>query len=378
MIMHPKDPQDDDDPQVVSIFVAASDFAVSALESMIQRNATNPGMLERIKRRYVDLAFGLELEFVFPGLTGEERDALAGLQKAKNALSVQFGGLRQWRTEPDRDSHTEVTRNLKVEFLRQKTRIERLELEKHLDPLQLKILKHQFLSVPPDKSESTSFIHRRERTSTTPLDNSDRTPATAAGAECAAKNKDRHIPMEAPRPHETSQNVVMSTAEDSGTQRRLPARSLDQTDRRLLFVAAQLHEYQDALSELAETGFHVQFTPDLKSALESVIDSPPDLVVLDLALPARDEVNREVSGASRFMKGLGLVNDRGVPPIIGLCDESSMEILNEADLASAITTTLRKPVTGRRLLSATCIALDDTFLESASDRSIQSGAAVVA
>jgi hypothetical protein len=377
-MMHHNDTHEGDNDEVTSLFVAASGYATSALGSMIQRNASNPEILERIKSQYVDLAFGLQLEFVFPGLTGEERDALAGLLKAKNSLSVQFGGVRQWRTDSDRASHTEVTRNLKVEFLRQKTLIERLELEKQLDPLQRKILKNDFLAVPPDKSESTTFIRRSHDSGTMRSEEGEGTSDRSARGPSSVKNDNRFSSTEESRETDNRETATSPDADDTDTDHLPPARSLDRTEKTLLFVGVDLNQDQGPVSELADAGFHVHFTTNLKGALESAIDSPPDLVVLDLALSTGSESDAEPSGASRFLKGLSLLNDQGVPPIIGLCDDGSAAISQEADIAPALAATLRKPVSGRRLLGAICVALDDTCVESKPKRSLESGKAVTA
>jgi CheY-like chemotaxis protein len=355
----------DDDAHVKSLFVEASEFATSALEIMMLRNAANPELLERIKRRYVDLKLGLELEFVLPGLTAEERTALAGVLKARHSLSIQFGGRRPWRTDSDRASHSEVTRNLKLEFLRQKKLIEGLELEKQLDPLQRRILRHEFLSVPSEKGDSTTFTFRKESPTPETPDEWQSAPAVPPSTRHTDENASRSEQSEAPPSTETGQKADSAIAADADSKPVPSGRSYDLKGKSVLFFGDKGVEHTTLAAELSEAGLEVHLKSDLKDALESAIDSPPDLVTVDLTMPNACTSNFEESEAYRFLRSIDLLNDQSPPPIIGLGGDACFK--PALDFEPALTATLRRPVSGRWLLQAVCVALgEDTSLKKES------------
>lgn len=356
-----------DKKEIQVLFSHASDYASSALEFVIGRAADRPEALERIQHHYVDLVFALEVEYIFPGLPREQRDTLVSLMKVRNGLQVQFGGLRQWRTPTDRESHTEVVRNLKVEFLRLKSQIERQELDKQLDPLQRKILAEELLSLPPDKSNSTTFFHRQNPAPPkTEAASAEAIPAPATSAEPPTT-----LPSDPPS-NPSAENAWAVSASDSPPVKD-SAKRLGQVDKKLLFVAPEVEDYRACIAELGEAGYQVQFAAELKRALEYAIDNPPDLVILDLALPGDAQASGDSCGATRFLRGLGLLGEQEEPLVIGLRDPGPEIPMQAGDEACRLTVTLQKPVDAQRLLGAVCVALDDTKIENYSDRCFHSG-----
>lgn len=343
-----------------ALMKSAADYAASAMDQLIGRAADQPEALERINRHYVDLAFALELEFTFPGLTREQRDILVSLMKVRNGLLVQFGGLKQWRTQSDQESHTEVVRNLKVDFLRLKTQLERLEVVKQLDPLQQCILREELLSLPPDKTESTTFFVRR------PANDGPSTPPPGRppdDPQRASPQPPLHKPQSSKRASQSRLVEEFSSASPAQSKDVRLAR-LGSSDKRLLFITAEPDEYREAIGRVAEAGYGVQIARDLRSALEEAIDHPPILVILDLDLPkSQSSAGADETDASRVLKGLTLLGDHEQPVVVGVSGSRSAQPA-EPGVAYPLATVLHKPIDASRLLGAVYVALDDTRLQA--------------
>ena len=80
-----------EDPEVLKLLIAASEFATGAMSRFAHDGSGAPAALPQLIDRYVDIVFGLEVHFVFPNLSAEKRDLLAAILKVRNSISAVAG-----------------------------------------------------------------------------------------------------------------------------------------------------------------------------------------------------------------------------------------------------------------------------------------------
>ena len=81
-----------EDPEVLKLLIAASEFATGAMCRFAHDGSGAPSALPQLIDRYVDIVFGLEVHFVFPNLSAEKRDLLAAILKVRNSISAVLNG----------------------------------------------------------------------------------------------------------------------------------------------------------------------------------------------------------------------------------------------------------------------------------------------
>ena len=85
-----------EDPQVLKLLIAASEYATAAMGRLVQGASGAPSALPHLSDHYVDIVFGLEVHFVFPNLPAEKRDLLVAIMKVRNSISAVLNGASRW------------------------------------------------------------------------------------------------------------------------------------------------------------------------------------------------------------------------------------------------------------------------------------------
>jgi hypothetical protein len=151
-----------EDPRVIETLITAAEYAAAAIERMVRQVGDDHHALKGILEDYVNLVYALEITFIFPTLGQRERDLLASLMQVRNAISIEFKGLPQWRTREQKADHDQVMKSLKQEFVTLRAEIAASDVESQLNPVQRELLQQEFLSIPLDLDGSTTLFFRKD------------------------------------------------------------------------------------------------------------------------------------------------------------------------------------------------------------------------
>jgi hypothetical protein len=151
-----------EDARVVELLIAAAEFANFAMDRLIRQLNDDPDQLRKLFYDYVGLVHTLEVTFLFPNLSSRERDLLVALTGVRNALLVGRNGLRQWRTEDQRNEHKAMLRDLQRQFVLLRSEVHAAGLDDRLSPIQRKLLEQEFMAVPGLHTGQTGFFTRTE------------------------------------------------------------------------------------------------------------------------------------------------------------------------------------------------------------------------
>jgi hypothetical protein len=156
--------KENQDSKVVDLLIAAAEFATLAVGRIIHQLEHDEEGLKRLAGQYVDLIYGLEAHFTFLNVGQRDRDLLVSLRKARNAISVEQGGLRQWRTPDQYQQHKTVMETLKKQFLILKAEVQNGSVRSQMTPLQQKILDQEYLSIPASEGSATRMFFNKKVT----------------------------------------------------------------------------------------------------------------------------------------------------------------------------------------------------------------------
>ena len=151
-----------EDPNALKLLIAASEYAAAAMCRVVQDASGVPSALPDLTDKYVDIVFGLEVHFVFPNLSAEQRDLLVAIMKIRNSISAVLNGASRGRSAGEKAALEDLTPDLKAKFLELRSRIAESGIEGQLDPVQKKVFQDEFFSITLDKSSSTTLFFRTE------------------------------------------------------------------------------------------------------------------------------------------------------------------------------------------------------------------------
>ncbi len=362
-----------EDPQALKLLIAASEYATAAMGRLVQGASGAPSALPHLIDHYVDIVFGLEVNFVFPNLSVEKRDLLVAIMKVRNSISAVLNGASRWRSAGEKAALEQLTADLQRKFLEFRSQIVESGIEEQLDPVQKKVFQDEFFSITLDKRCSTTLFFRTDaaprptsgsggvqvpqaagRSDSSflqalrdgippfgpPLQGKSREPQILMQGQSAQPLIDRDVPLHLPvvtphlpdvTPHLAEQRVprqktVLLISADSGAQD--------------LVRRALRHVGYDLL--LANAGF---------TGYATAMRQRPDLVLVDLNL------SLEVSGPDACLDGRGVVkllsklpSSRALP-FIGLVSNGGSETEAQV-LASGARACLQKPLDPRQVLDA--------------------------
>jgi len=151
-----------EDPKALKLLIAASEYAAAAANRLAHDPSGAPSALPHLIDHYVDVVFGLEVHFVFPNLSTEQRDLLVAIMKVRNSISAVLNGALRRRSAGEQAQLEQLPRDLELKFLEFRSRIVESGIEKELDPIQKKIFQDEFFSITLDKKCSTTLFFRTD------------------------------------------------------------------------------------------------------------------------------------------------------------------------------------------------------------------------
>jgi CheY-like chemotaxis protein len=287
-------------PPTAALLASATDYALAAVNQVIQKASGNPTALQTLNNQYVDLVFGFEIDFLFPNLSQPEKQLLLTALKHRNALNVQFSGIPQWRTSEQKAEHDRITHTSKADFAKTCHHIRNSNLPSKLNPIQQQVLQSEFLSVILDREDDTRFCFLP-----TPKAN----PATE------------------PAPP---------------TQTTTP-------QKKILVINRNPHEAQSILSWLKDAGYNaIAVTPGFAGCRQALAEKP-DLILLEFTTNTLDwPGDRLMDGETTFRVLSRIPKSQGIP-VIGLAEEDCTAIHQQA-LHVGATACITKPLTRNKIL----------------------------
>jgi len=342
-----------EDPNALKLLIAASEYAAAAMCRAVQDTSSVPSALPYLTDKYVDIVFGLEVHFVFPNLSAEQRDLLVAIMKIRNSISAILNGASRWRSAGEKAALENLTVDLKAKFLELRSRIAESGIEERLDPVQKKVFQDEFFSITLDKTCSTTLFYRTEF-APKPASNTRtvQAPVAAGSSDCSCHSGpcDGIVPAGPPvsvEGLEPKQDLPPEPLIHLDLAPHLPERSIpvrktvllisdDPTAQELLGRALRPAGYDLLLANAGFTGY-----------LTAMRDRP-DLVIVDLSLAF------EISGPDACLDGKGVVkmlsqlpSNRALP-FIGLAPYGSSETTAEVLMSGA--RFLQKPLDPQQIL----------------------------
>jgi hypothetical protein len=149
-----------DDARIVELLIAAAEYAAFAMDRLIKQYDDEDDQLRKVFYDYVSLTHGLEVNFLFPNVSQRERDLLVAIMGARNSLLVGLNGLRQWRSDEQKNDHEDVIRKLRDRFVLLRSELISSKVRERISPIQQRLLEQEFLSVPGHHTGHTGFFTR--------------------------------------------------------------------------------------------------------------------------------------------------------------------------------------------------------------------------
>lgn len=320
--------KDGADPKTVGLLITATEYAVAAVQRIIQQSASSPEALHDVLDKYVDLVFGLEVNFVFPNLSSYERELLVSLMKVRNAMGVQLNGLRQWRTSTQKIEHDQLTADLKSQFADLCRRLADTGLEERLDSVQRSVLNEEFLSILLDKEDNTKLFFRQKK---------ERTAASPAPTEPVQEESVAGQPA-APEPE--------------GTTPPCPAKP------RVLVIHHSSTEAAKIRGWLAEDGYEPVLADLEFSSCRKALQQQAALILLEFSPPPDGQASENLMDGDTVLKILGQLPTVADTPIIGLA-AADEPLVRQRALGAGALACLSRPLDRKRLLNAVRVVLDD-------------------
>jgi CheY-like chemotaxis protein len=328
-----------EDPEVLKLLIAASEFATGAMCRFAHDGSCAPSALPHLIDRYVDIVFDLEVHFVFPNLSAEKRDLLAAILKIRNTISAVLSGALRWRSVGEKAALEQLTADLEVKFLELRSQIVESRIEAQLDPVQKKVFQDEFFSITLDKSCSTTLFFRTDVAAirnATPLH---APPLQGKGREPQVLTQDQPELTPYLAEHRVPRRkTVLLISSDPGAQ-------------------SMVHR------ELRQAGYYVLLANAGFSGYATAMRERPNLVIVDLSLAL------EISGPDACLDGRGVVKMLSkLPPscalpFIGLISDGASEADAQV-LALGARACLQKPLDPRQVLEAVQQACVEIPLET--------------
>jgi len=355
-----------EDPQVLKLLIAASEYATAAMGRLVQGASGAPSALPHLSDHYVDIVFGLEVHFVFPNLPAEKRDLLVAIMKVRNSISAVLNGASRWGSAGEKTALEQLTADLQLKFLEFRSQIVESGIEEQLDPVQKKVFQDEFFSITLDKRCSTTLFFR-----------TDAAPRPASGSgrvqepEAAGRSdpsfgrapRDGSPPFgpplqgEGPEPHIRMQGQSALPVIDQDVAFHLPvvtphlAEQSVPRRKTVLLISADSGAQDLVRSALRQADYNLLLADAGYTGYATAMRQRPDLVLVDVGL------SLEVSGPDACLDGRGVLkmlsklpSSRALP-FIGLVSNGASETEAQV-LASGARACLQKPLDPRQVLDA--------------------------
>jgi CheY-like chemotaxis protein len=361
-----------EDPQAMKLLTAASEYATAAMCRMVQDASGAPSALPHLIDDYIDTVFGLEVHFVFPNLSADERDLLVEMMKVRNSISAVLNGASRWDSTGEKAT---LTADLEQKFMEFRSQIVESGIEEQLDPLQKRVFQDEFFSITLDKARSTTLFFR-----------TDAAPRTGSwlgaakeseAAEWFAPSVGRALregiaPVEPPlqdikpqvlMPSQSAQPVIerdiafplpeakpqLPEVTPHLVEQRAPRRKT------VLLISSDSGVQDLARRALREAGYSLLLANAGFTGYATAMRERPDLVLVDLSLSS------EASGPDAYLDGRGVLkmlsklpSGRALP-FIGLASNDTSE--NQV-LESGAKACLQKPLDPALVLVAVNACVD--------------------
>jgi CheY-like chemotaxis protein len=321
-----------EDPNALKLLIAASEYAAAAMCRVVQDASGVPSALPDLTDKYVDIVFGLEVHFVFPNLSAEQRDLLVAIMKIRNSISAVLNGASRGRSAGEKAALENLTPDLKAKFLELRSRIAESGIEGQLDPVQKKVFQDEFFSITLDKSSSTTLFFRTEFAPPASNTGAVQEPAAAGRPDCSCHRGrcDRIVPAGPPVSREGLEMCILkqdSPAKpliDRGVAPRLPEGRIP--GRKTVLLISDDPMAQELVGRaLRPAGYNLLVANAGFTGYLTAMRERPDLVIVDLSLAF------EISGPDACLDGKGVLkmlsrlpSSRALP-YIGLVPYGSSE-----------------------------------------------------
>jgi CheY-like chemotaxis protein len=323
------------DRETLGLLIAASDYAIAAVQRMIESTAQDPTALARICKQYVDLVFGLEVNYIFPNLPSPDRELLVALMKARNALGVQLNAPAPPADATSAADPIVPRVQLQAQFLDLSRQVLTSHIPAQLDPLQLQILDDEFLGIVLDKENSTTWFFRRTQA---PSDH--RTPEGTPPSPTGFTSQSETAPARSRKP-------------DLPTE--LPPGS-SPSQRHVLFLTPNLAAIDTVLHWLTQAGYAATAGNAGLDGYLLVRRRSPDVVLLDCVGHQLSPAAEPDPDALQFMGFVRQFPGPSTPILIAFSSRENKRRLLDAGAAACLV----GPLDARRLLAALQVALEST------------------
>jgi CheY-like chemotaxis protein len=321
------------DPNTLKLLIAASEYAAAAMCRAVQDTSGVPSALPELTDQYVDIVFGLEVHFVFPNLSAEQRDLLVAIMKIRNSISAVLNGASRWRSAGEKAALENLAADLKTKFLELRSRIAESGIEERLDPVQKKVFQDEFFSITLDKTCSTTLFFRTELGPKPSSNVGTVKEAVAAGrsdCSCHCGRCDGIVPAGLPVSGEGRDTCILkqdSTAKpliDRGAAPNSPERPIP--GRKTVLLISDDPRAQELLGCALRPAGHNLLTANAGfTGYLTAMRERPDLVIVDLGLAF------EISGPDACLDGKGVLKmlsqlpAKRALPFIGLAPSDTSE-----------------------------------------------------
>lgn len=139
--------EDSVDAQIERLLQDAAEYATKSIASMVWQLEEDYGTPNKLFYDYVRFMHALEVHFLFPNLSHEDRDLMVGLLTSRSAMLVGIKKL-ETRGSEGRETQTAAITHLRNRFTELKGQIDGRHLVEKLTSLQRRILEQKFLEVP--------------------------------------------------------------------------------------------------------------------------------------------------------------------------------------------------------------------------------------
>jgi hypothetical protein len=145
---------------VEDLLATANAYAAQAVQSLIAQADEDPQRLRGLFYNYVELAYRLEIHFLFPNLGDYERGLLVSLANARSAIMVGLRNSGQPRSSEQQQDHQRALLELKTKYVHTRAEVMSRDVRSHLTPVQQQILDKELLTIPFEGA--TTFVRRPE------------------------------------------------------------------------------------------------------------------------------------------------------------------------------------------------------------------------
>jgi len=134
--------------QIEDLLKQAADFATQSIASTVEQLEEDYGTPNKLFYDYVRLIHGLEVHFLFPTVSEQDRELLVALLSARSAMLMGMSKLSAMPVGEGRDELGAVITHLRNRFVDLKSQIQSGKLTERLTSLQRRIIEERFLTLP--------------------------------------------------------------------------------------------------------------------------------------------------------------------------------------------------------------------------------------